>query len=438
MIGQFLSFFSFGLLRPRASSEALSLEERWQWFQVRWALRSPQVRTEIYERFLTFAPGGMPLDTIVRSLLSGAQEEKSYWFVFWRDVARRMISDTLPFSQAIGRYLPSVERVMLSVGDASGQWDKAFSGALFVCSANAQIRGELRKQLVYPIVLLLALVAMLIVIASEIAPQLEVMLDRPKEEWPLSSFLLKTIGDALMTQGLWAAAGAAAVSWLVATTLPRWIPHTFSGPDQSYGRKPLVLAAAAVIALVGVLWYFGVFGGFVFVGLVAAAMAHPRTRGHVRAGLDQSVPPWSIYREYQAASYLIAMAALVGAGRPFDSALRDIAKIASPWLQAHLHTTRDRAMAADRPGDAMNTGLLSREVSRYIRDFDRMGAFNASLDAVGVRGVARAIKRVSLQAGALRFAMVVLVMVTMMLVYAGVTEPGYLLYTESQQGGAIR
>jgi type II secretory pathway component PulF len=411
------------------------LEAQWHWIQVRFALSRPQTRIEIYERFFTFTSEGKALDTIVRTLLANAEEEKSPWAVFWRDVAHRMINEVQPFSQALGRHLPNVERVMLGVGESSGAWKTAFEEALFVCRANGRIQAELRKQLMYPAILLLALVAMLVVIASDgVAPQLEMMLDRPVEEWPTSSYLLKTIGDGLIARGLYAAIGAVAVLWGILATLSKWVPHTFTRPDETYGRKPLLYALAALGVTGAATWMFGVFGSFVVGGLIVGAMAHPRFRAHVRAGLDQSVPPWSIFREYQAASFLIALAALVRSGRPFDSALRDVARIASPWLRAHLDTMQDRVQASEPPGDALNTGLLSREVSRYIRDFDRMGSFRSSLDAVGVRGVDRAVLRVSTQAGALRFGMVVLVMVTMMLVYAGVTEPGYLLYTESQQG----
>lgn len=406
--------------------------------QVRFAMSRPQTRIEIYERFETFTGEDKSLDAIIRTLLSNADEEKSPWAVMWRDVARRYINDVRPFSEALGRYIPSVERVMLSVGESSGKWTSAFHEARFVCEANGRIRDELRKQLMYPVILLLALIGMLVVIASEVAPQLEMMLDRPVDEWPMSSYLLKTIGDGLISQGLYAAAGAGAVLWAVMATLGSWVPHTFTRPDETYGRKPLFYALAALAATAGATWAFGVLGAYIVGGLIIGAMTHPRFRAHVRAGLDQSVPPWSIFREYQAASFLIGMAALVRSGRPFDAAIRDVARIASPWLRAHLDTMLDRARAAERSGEAMNTGLLGKEVARYIRDFDRMGSFRNSLDAVGVRGVDRAVKRVSIQAGALRFAMVVLVMLTMMLVYAGVTEPGYMLYTESQQGGVAR
>lgn len=421
-----------------APTVSMSLEDRLHWMQVKFAMSRPQTRIEIYERFETFTSEGKALDAIVRTMLANAEEEKSPWAVFWRDVARRFINDVEPFSDALGRHLPDVERVMLGVGQSAGEWKNAFHEARFVCEANGRIRDELRKQLIYPVVLLLALIGMLVVIASEVAPQLEMMLDRPVEEWPTSSYLLKTIGDGLISQGLYAAAGAGAVLWGVMSTLGSWVPHTFTRPDETYGRKPLLFTAAAVGLTAAATWALGVIGAYIAGGLIVGAMVHPRFRAHVRAGLDQSVPPWSIFREYQAASFLIAMAALVRSGRPFDTAIRDVARIASPWLRAHLDTMVDRALASERPGEAMNTGLLGKEVSRYIRDFDRMGSFRNSLDAVGVRGVDRAVKRVAIQAGALRFAMIVLVMVTMMLVYAGVTEPGYMLYTESQQGGVAR
>lgn len=427
-----------GLRGGQGDDLSARLEDRWNWLQVRFALAKVQTRIEIYERFQTFTSEGKPLDMIVRTLLANAEEEKSCWAVFWRDVAQRMINEVQPISEALGRHLPNVERVMLGVGETSGKWDLAFREAIFVCEANGRIRAELRKQLMYPVVLLLALVAMLVVIASEVAPELEMMLDRPVEEWPMSSYLLKTIGDGLISQGLYAVIGVTALGWGVLYTLGRWEPHTFTRSDESYGRKPLIFALCAVAALVAATWYLGVIGALTIAGLMVGAMSHPRIRSHVRAGLDQSVPPWSINREYQAASFLIAMAALVRSGRPHDVAVRDIARISNPWLRAHLNTIRDRTLAAERPGDAMNTGLLGKEVARYIRDFDRMGSFQNSLEAVGVRGVDRAVKRVSIQAGALRFLMIIVVMFTMMLVYAGVTQPGYMLYTESQQGGAAR
>lgn len=414
------------------------LEDRFAWLQVRMALSKSQTRVEIYERFLTFTSEGIPLEHVLRVLLANAREAKSPWAVFWQRVAEDHINETVPFATALGQHMPAAERVMLSVGETSGKWETGFTEALFVCKSAGRIASELKNALMYPVLLLLALVAVIVIASIEIAPQMTGMLDRPLDEWPFASYVLFRSGEILTAQGWLIALAAVAVVWGVMGTLGRWEPYAFGEVGESYGRKPLYAILAAIAGISAAGWFFGVFGVLFALGAVAALMAHPRWREHVRGGLDQTLPPWTIYREYQASSLLIALSALVRAGRPIDAAIRDIMRIANPWLRAHLDKSLERIMGSESSGTSFATGLMSRDVSQYMLDFDKMGQFRKCLDAVGIRGVDRAIARVAAQAGTLRLVLIILVVSVMGFVYVGIMQPGYLLYSESQQGGAIR
>lgn len=372
-----------GTALPLRSSGLAEIRTRWHWARLRMAMRKSDYRVEVYERLQTFTGEKQPLDTILRAMLDLTREKGHFSQVMWDQVAKAHINDSVSFATAMAPFVPAAERVMIGVGETTGRMSEGLQEALFVCTAAGRVGKELKKALLYPVLLVLGVIGLLLVIAFGIAPELENMLDRPLDEWPFFTWLMYQLGQGVISYGPWIAAAATVFGIVVASTMSRWT-------------------------------------------------------GRVRGWLDRYIPPYTIYREYQASGFLIALAALVRAKRPVDTAIADINAIATPWLKAHLGEVHRRLMDSQPPGAALDTGLLSEEVAGYILSFERMGAFRKGLNAVGVRGVDRSVARVAGQAAVVRWALTFLVVGLMGLVYVGMMQPGYVIYTESRQGGAIR
>jgi type II secretory pathway component PulF len=346
-------------------------------------------RIEMYERFEAFVRAQQPITAILkallgrmskRSLLFGAEFLPALPHPAWDKVMRDQL--VLRFNEALAPFIPSAERAMIRVGESSGDYAMGFAEARFVAEASAEIRGALFGALLYPVILSLFAVVLIVAIGIEIGPQITVMLDRPRDEWPFSSLALVSIGDLVLGWGwLLGVLGLMVGGWLV-WALPRW---TVRAPK-------------------------------------------------LRLFLDQHVPPFTIYREYQASSFLIALGALLRAQRPLNAALSDIAEISVPWLRAHVQTMHANVMAAKPFGEALETGLLAQAVVDYLKDFDAMGTFEQGMETVGRRGIKQSIGRVKKQAGFLRNLGLIAVVTLMGLIYAGVMQPGIMMYQETTRG----
>lgn len=346
-------------------------------------------RIEIYERFESFVRAQQPITAILKALLGrmgkrralfGAEFLPALPHVAWEKIERD--GRVLRFNEAMAPFIPSAERTMIRVGETSGDYAMGFAEAKFVAESSLRIRSAIMGALLYPALLAPAAVLLIVAIGLEIAPQIQTMLDRPPEEWPLSSYLVLQIGDFVLNWGWLLGIVSVVVSGWLVWALPRWT----------------------------VRWR------------------------RLRLFLDHRIPPFTIYREFQASSFLIALGALLRAQRPLEAALADIADISAPWLRAHVQQMYENVMSAKRFGESLDTGLLSQSVVDYLMDFDAMGTFEEGMATVGRRGVEKSISRVRDQANVVRNLLLVVVVLLIIVIYAGVMQPGYMLYMEGTRG----
>jgi toxin coregulated pilus biosynthesis protein E len=340
---------------------------------------SPAARLELYEQFQTFTDAKFPLDKVLERMLQTAREDRDDMALVYDELLRKYRGSTHRFHDVLADFIPPAERVMVAVGEDTGDIPKGYEEAAFVCTVVARMRGALFGALSYPVGLMLFILAIMVFLAAELAPSLEAMLDRPIDQWPALSRYLFMTDQIVREQGVFILAGAVALFSLVGWSLSRWT-------------------------------------------------------GRIRAVFDQWVPPYNIYREYQGSVFVMALGALLRAGRPLESAVIEMSRIASPWLRGHLTRVAQSLMATSSAGVAIDTGLLGRSTVRYLRNFDAFNAFEKGLDVMGRRGVDRAIGNVALQAKSLRLIVYIVVAVAILVVYGGALAPGKMIYEESRMG----
>lgn len=356
-------------------------------FQLRF---SADERVRLYERLERFVAHKVPLDEAIGSIyarlarpkkgLFGRESRDGRRHVYERILSRLRLGK--PFAEAAKEYLPSAEMVMVLVGEQSSNEAEGFRQARFVADVVRRMRGALVGALTYPAVLLALGCGFLVVIAAKFGPMmLEMAGDRPVAAWPLPSRMLYQLAELVSSYGIVAGVLAILLGYAVLFSLPRW---------------------------------------------------HERMGG-VRRGLDKFVPPYTIYREYQAASFLIAIGALVKASVPVDEALARIASISAPWVKWHLRKMLVAVRKGVDPGAAFNTGMLTDEVVGYIEDFNRAGGLDEALTVVGVESVEDSLRRVKRSSSVLGFGAMLLVVGMIVLIYAGMIAMGQMVYTEAQQ-----
>ena len=116
----------------------------------------------------------------------------------------------------------------------------------------------------------------------------------------------------------------------------------------------------------------------------------PRWVGRLRLKAD-NVPGFALYRDYNSAVVLSALAMMMGAKKPLVESLEDLKQTSSPWLRWHIQ--RILFALEDNPSDysaAFSRGLMPATVrSRLATLMDSSKSFDAALIMLGSAEVKR-------------------------------------------------
>lgn len=116
----------------------------------------------------------------------------------------------------------------------------------------------------------------------------------------------------------------------------------------------------------------------------------PRWTGRIRLKAD-NLPGFALYRDYNAAVVLSALAMMMGAKKPLVESLGDLKQAGSPWLRWHIQ--RILFALDDNPNDysaAFARGLMPAAVrSRLATLMDSSKSFDAALIMLGSAEVKR-------------------------------------------------
>lgn len=324
----------------------------------------------MYERLQAFLEAGID---IVRSLESirdryaktqgmfsrfGAQDFRAKIMTQWIEEMRRGAK----FEGALREWIPSNEHMLISAGERGEGLIKGLKEATTMSQAAARTKSAIIGGTLYPLALIAMMLSMLYAFQTKQVPIFTGLL--PVESWPQSGRLLYNL-SWFVVHRLWLVVGGMiAISFLVSFTMGRW-------------------------------------------------------RGRIRTVFDK-LPPWSVYRSYQASSFMIGLASLMRAGIPNFDALRLMQRNASPWMKDHL----SRMMAAmslggANQGAALDTGLLDPETAGDVQDYSRLGSFRDAIHTLGERALESGVKAIESK----------MIIVKNILLFAVVAQVGWIYMT---------
>lgn len=118
---------------------------------------------------------------------------------------------------------------------------------------------------------------------------------------------------------------------------------------------PLTGIAAATMKMGAIAQSNGIWliFGSLFALAILVSWSLPRWRGKVRTFLDKAIPPYTIYRRIQGATWLISYAALLESGMESKQVLKQIQQTASPWLGERLETVQLALAKGRNIGEAL-------------------------------------------------------------------------------------
>ncbi|MDP9196015.1 MAG: type II secretion system F family protein [Pseudomonadota bacterium] len=204
------------------------------------------------------------------------------------------------FSEALEGSLPDRDLMMIRAGEESGSLAAALEGIQTIDTAAAAMKEAISRAVAYPLFLGLLLFGIL---------------------WMFGVTMIEPMRQSAPPQVMAQMAGLGAVSDFI----------------RSWG-----------LLVIGVLVAFIVF----------IVIALPHWRGKVRVWFDR-IPPWSWYRVWQGATFMLGMSALLKAQVPLRRAMETMESQArGAWLRERIGLARLETLKGKNLGEALRaTGL---------------------------------------------------------------------------------
>jgi len=309
------------------------------------------LRMRTYKKLANYITAGVSMGDALASIYTHASDDgkkpKSPAAIVV-DEWRLKVSNGKSFGEAIRGFVPEGDRVLLEGGEQAGIAESLLD-CIKIQQAKKKIMKVLKGGLTYPALLLVAAIGFLIMFAQKITPAFSLVLDRSK--WEGSAQDMASVSDFV----------------------------------NSY----IIFIAGALAVIVGGIWF-----------------SLPRWTGKTRV-LFERIPPWSLYRIYAGAGFMLVLAAMTKAAIPVVSILQTLNKGASPWLSERMGGALSYVANGENIGEALYlTGLQfpDKETVRDLRAFAEYDGFDEILRELGNQWIEGAVEKIEGQTGKLRTA----------------------------------
>lgn len=316
-------------------------------------------RIGLYEKIQAFLEGNFDLVSSLKSIRDRYASRKDFRAIIMSQWIAELERGG-KFSDALAPWVPPSELMLIEAGERGGALQAGLAEAVVLSTASARNKAAIIGGVAFPLALVAMLMGMLSMFQVKMAPVFKGLM--AVERWPESARTLDAISGFVYNQIYIVIICIVVVAAIISKTMGTW-------------TKP------------------------------------PR---HI---FDR-LPPWNIYRSYQASSFLIAMSSLLRAGVPAYEALKSMNKNASPWMKAHLAQMMSMMnMGAGNMGRALNTGLLDDETAGDVEDYSRLGSFSDAIYLLGSRSLEAGIKQIQGRMGVVKNLLLVLVAGSIIWIY---------------------
>ena len=316
-------------------------------------------RISLYERMAAFLDAGIPVfDALeaIRARMEKRKDIRALMFEVWIEEMR----DGVRFCDAIREWIPSSEYMLISSGESGGRIVDGLKEAVRLSTAAAKIKKAIIAGAALPTLLFFMLGGMVAGFDIYMAPVFKNLL--PIVSWPDAAQSLYAISHFITSFWLMILIGIGLISVLISYTINNWV-------------------------------------------------------GRSREIFDY-LPPWSVYKNYQASSFLIGLASMLKAGVALNDALKMMLKNASPWLCVHINQMLAALKGGgSNYGDALDTGLFDEETAGDIIDYARLSSFETAIYTIGERMIVLGVERTNERMGVAKNLMLFLVAGTVFWIY---------------------
>lgn len=318
-------------------------------------------RLLFYGLMRDFVKDGIPVYDALREIEAGSKTLKMFPAAIVNNIMLSMRGQNGRAPRTLGEslinWVPPVEAALIDAGEQAGRLGDGLDEVTNLIVAKSKITSTIVGSMIYPVILLLMLGGFLWMVSSQLIPVMEDIL--PRSKWPAIGRFLGWVSDNSIVI--------------------------------------LVLLFGSLSALTAV---------FVW--------SASRWSGVRRETFDRFVPPWSVFREVQAAMILTALSMLISAGVPISSALAQMHGIGSAWQRYYMERIQGRMRRGMAEADAIagqsgDGSLFDAQTAWEIRMYGSRTSFAQSLKSLSARAMARLDIRIRMQFGILRNLLLVIV-----------------------------
>ena len=325
-------------------------------------------RNRIYRKLNRFLGNGVPLPRALDILWGHASDDgrkpKEAQAVII-DQWRRQVAEGRKFGQAIKGWVPDSDRLVIEGGETAGNLTVAIEKAMAINESAGKIKMTVIKGLTYPVMLILAAIALLVLIVRQVVPAFDAVL--PKDQWE----------------------GVGAQMAFVAGLIDNYLLY-----------------------------------GLVLVGVLIAVISYtmPRWTNPVRTRFDR-FPPWSIYRLVLGSGFMLTVAGMIKAGIPLPTVLGMLGRDAQPWYKQRLSQTLRWVNEGFNLGEALHkTGynFPDKESVMDLRAYAGLNKFDEALEKLGTEWLTESVEKIEIQTAFLKNIGFLVLGGTFMWIYGGI------------------
>lgn len=331
------------------------------------------VRVNFYEQLLALLKADIAMYDALVLMKSKYQSHKTIFKTFW--IQRKILDDmiyrvsagygTLSLAELLEGLVPRSDLIILSVD--SRKVNTALEKVTQIIAKFNHLKIEVSKMFFTPIVALLLLIILIFMTNAYIFPILLTI--KPVDKLPSSTY------------GLYE------------------FCHFFAS-------NLYILVLILIIAI------------------IAIAYSLPSLIGITRKILDK-IPPYNIYKQLIATSFLISLSLLLQSGDDFFSAIHKIQHNTSRYLSEFLEHIFQRISLGDRPGEALaGIKLFTQSTQIYIEILDEAHALSQGIANLTDRSVDMQIRSIKRLLTSLSSVLLFAVIGFGLWFYIGITEVG--------------
>ena len=317
-------------------------------------------RITIYERLEAYVREGFPVyDSLLK--FKTRYDKKKDFRAKIINVWLENLKHGLSLSQSIEGWIPDAELNLISAGEAGAGLENGLAEATRFAKSAQQIKSTIIGGAAYPLVLLAVVLGFIAMFSLQMAPTYLSIL--PLERWPDLGKGLYSFSKFLVTYWYIMIGSMIALSVVIAKTIGTW-----TGPTREFFDK---------------------------------------------------IPPWSVYKVYQASAFLISLASMMKSGTPLNDGIKKIKSTSSPWVAEYMDDMlRNLRRGGKNFGQHLDVGLLDEETAGDVIDYSELGgAFEEAVYSIGEKNLANSVQKINLRMGLVRNLMIVLVGVTVGVIY---------------------